>query len=86
MKADSTKLRELERLYTEGRFLRVIAVVVFGALVVICVFFPMDQMFFWLLGIDLLALGFISRLLNNYRERMKAIEQEMEQRQSDSQG
>lgn len=85
MKENSTKLRELERLYTEGRVLRTLAVVVFGALVVICVFFPMDQMFFWLLGIDLLALGFISRLLKNYRERMKAIEQELQQPPSDSQ-
>ncbi len=85
MKANSTKLRELERLYNEGRFLRAIAVVVFGALVVLFVFFPIDPRFFWLLVIDLLALGFISRLLSNYRERMKAIEQDMKQRQSDSQ-
>ncbi len=85
MNGNSTKLRELERLYNEGRFLRALAVVVFGALVVICVFFPIDQMFFWFLVIDLLALRFISLLLNNYHERMKAIEQEMKHRQSDSQ-
>ena len=42
MQANSTKLRELERLYTEGRFLRALACVVFGALVVLCVVFPLD--------------------------------------------
>ncbi len=84
MQANSTKLRELERLYTEGRFLRALAFVVFGALVVLCVFLPMPQMFVWLLVIDLLALGFISRLLSDYRKRIKAIEQDMKQRQSDS--
>ena len=84
MQANSTKLRELERLYTEGRFLRALACVVFGALVVLYVFFSLDPMFFWLLVIDLLALGFISRVLRDYRKRMQAIEQEMKQRQSDS--
>ena len=86
MQANSTKLRELERLYTEGRVLRALAFVVFGALVVLWVFFPMPQMFLWLLVIDLLALGFVSRLLSDYRKRMQAIEQEMKQQQSDSQG
>ncbi len=85
MQANSTKLRELERLYNEGRFFRAIAVVVFGALVVLCVVFPLDPRFFWCLVIDLLALGCISRLLNTYRARMKAIEQKMKHRQSDAQ-
>jgi hypothetical protein len=85
MQANSTKLRELERLYREGRFLRALAVVVFGALVVLWVFFPLPQMFLWLLVIDLLALGFVSRLLSDYRKRMNAPEQEMKRRQSDSQ-
>ncbi len=82
MKANSTKLREVERLYSEGRLYRAIAVVVFVALVVLYVLFPITQLFFWLLVIDLLALGFISLLLHDYRKRMKALEQELKQRQS----
>ena len=85
MNANSTKLREVERLYNEGRRLRAITAVVFGALVVLWVFAPLDQWFLWVLGIDLLALGFISRLLRNYRERMNAIEQEMKHQHSDAQ-
>ena len=84
MTANSTKRRELERLYKEGRLLRALAVVVFGALVVLCVVFPLDQRFVWLLVIDLLALGFVSLVLRDYRQRMQAIEQEMKDRQSDS--
>ena len=86
MQANSTKLRELERLYLEGRLLRALAVVVFGALVVLCVFFPIPQIFLWLLAIDLLALGFVSRVLRDYRKRMNALEQKMKQQQSDSPG